>query len=759
MKNFPAVLLGLLILLSGHLSGPGLAYAGNDQTEKTAPKIGLTLSGGGAKGFAHIGILHAIDSAGLQVDYISGTSMGSIIGGMYAAGYSAAEIEKIALSVDWERIFTRRADLQNVHPRKKEDHGRHILELPLEGWRFRFPSGAIEGQELWNLLNEVFLPVYHLETFDDLPVPFACVATDLGSGEAVVLRDGDLVKAIRASMAIPSVFTTVEIDGKRLIDGGVVQNFPVSLVKEMGADFAIGVNVSQGLRPAEKLTSPIDILYQLGFYRDALSFPEDFKQTDLYIAPELSEYSAASFGNVEEIIEQGKKAGKEFFQELKELAEKQRKKELSEARKERKSISRPEYLIIDSIVYQGLKDIKPWVVRNHLDIRPGDSVSPEAINLSIRQLHATALFDRIHYQVVPGSGDNRVTLSLELSERPFAQLAVGIHYSSFTGVGLIGELSTNRFLTYNSSAYFRTSIGEKPSFKAGIDLILDEAQKKWINLETRGNFLIFPVFSDFERTAEYRQTYLRGESSFNRTTARHGYLAAGWGYFYQSLSPNIRADEEIRGHNRSMELFGRWHYNSLDRQAFPQRGQRIRLGGSYFFNQKPSLKTTIEGEDRDGLDDAGLSISNFFQLRFNWETYSYLGGGVTNFTQLQAGYNFDYEQGFINNFNLGGTYHFLRNQLVFAGLNEYEVLSDAVVTTALGWRKNLGSGFSTSLILNAALYDFNIGEVEKISTDNLILGAGASIGYFSAIGPMEVTFSYSPQTNRISGYINLGWAF
>ncbi len=752
-------MVGLWVFFSTAFSGPGLAFAGDEPAKETRPKIGLTLSGGGAKGFAHIGILHAIDSAGLQIDYITGTRMGSIIGGMYAAGYTAAEIEKIALSVDWERIFTRRPDLRNVHPRKKEDHGRHILELPIEDWQFRLPSGAIEGQELWNLLNKIFLPVYKVQNFDELPIPFACVATDLGTGEAVVLREGDLVKAIRASMAIPSVFTTVEIENRRLIDGGVVQNFPVSLVKEMGADFAIGINVSQGLRPAEKLTSPIDILYQLGFYRDALSFPEDFKQTDLYIAPDLNEFTAASFGSAKEIIEQGKIAGKEYYREFKQLAEKHGHSEHQVRKKEQKALSHPEALIIDSVAYHGLKDIKPWAVRNNLNIRKGDTVSPETINLSIKQLHATALFDRIHYRVIPRPGGNRVLLSLELSERPMAQLAAGIHYSSFTGVGLIGELSTSRFLTYNSSAYVRTSIGEKPSFKAGIHLNLDEAQKRWLNLEVRANYLVFPVFIDFEKTAEYSQTYLRGEGSINQTTARHGYLSAGWGYYYQSLSPNIRANEEIRGHNRSMELFGRWRYNSLDRHAFPLRGQRVMIRGSYFFNQKPSLKTTIDGEERYGLEDAGINISNYFQLRFNWETYSPLGGGVTNFTQFQAGYNFAYEQGFINNFNLGGTYHFLKNQLVFAGLNEYEVLSDAVIAGALGWRKDLGSGFSTSALFNAALYDFDIGQVEKLSSDNLIMGAGASIGYLSAIGPMEVTFSYSPQTNKFSGYINLGWAF
>lgn len=186
-------------------------------------KPGLTLSGGGAKGLAHIGVLHILDSLGIQVNYISGTSMGSIIGAMYASGYSAGEIEKFALDLNWDILFATKSSLHFLPPQERNNSGKNIIELPIDNGKIKLPSGALEGQQLWNTLNEIYLPDYKITDFNDLPIPFACVATDVETGTPVLMNKGSLSSAIRASMAIPSIFTTVERDGKKLIDGGVVK--------------------------------------------------------------------------------------------------------------------------------------------------------------------------------------------------------------------------------------------------------------------------------------------------------------------------------------------------------------------------------------------------------------------------------------------------------------------------------------------------------------------------------------------------------
>src|SRR6516164_2786394 len=245
------------------LSIPGLTQ--KDSTGHR-PKIGLTLSGGGAKGLAHIGILQAIDSAGLKIDYITGTSMGSIIGSLYAVGYSGKDIEKISASMDWDLLLSNQSSLRTVSMEEKSEYDKYVVELHWVNHWFHLRPGVLEGQELWLKFAELYYPFHNIKDFSKFSIPFKCVATDVSTGEAVVLDTGEIVSAIRASMAIPSLFTAVEYNGRKLVDGGVSRNFPVRDAKEMGADILIGSNVASGLLEASKVTNAIQVLLQVAFF-------------------------------------------------------------------------------------------------------------------------------------------------------------------------------------------------------------------------------------------------------------------------------------------------------------------------------------------------------------------------------------------------------------------------------------------------------------------------------------------------------------
>ncbi len=217
------------------------------QEPSKRPKVGLVLSGGGAKGLAHIGVLRAMEKAGLTPDYITGTSMGSIVGGLYAIGYSADEIDSIVSTVDWDELLTNEIPLSDIAIEEKEYYGRYIAELPIEGVKVSLPKGLIEGQKLTELLTRLTRPAHGISDFSKFPIPFACVAANIETGLPEVLNKGFLPEAIRASMSIPTVFTPIEIDDKLLVDGGLVRNFPVQEVLDMGADIVIGVFVSSDL--------------------------------------------------------------------------------------------------------------------------------------------------------------------------------------------------------------------------------------------------------------------------------------------------------------------------------------------------------------------------------------------------------------------------------------------------------------------------------------------------------------------------------
>jgi len=199
------------------------------------PKVGLVLSGGGAKGISHVGILQAIDSAGLKIDYVTGTSMGSIIGGLYAIGYSGKEIKKISDNLDWDVILSNKPNYPDISIDEKDEYGKYSVEVGLKGLKPQIATGLLESEELWLKLNELFLPVYNIKDFSKFNIPFKCIATDLSNGNAIVIDKGEIVTALRSSMAIPSVFTAVDYDSTKLVDGGIIRNFPVTDVKEMGA--------------------------------------------------------------------------------------------------------------------------------------------------------------------------------------------------------------------------------------------------------------------------------------------------------------------------------------------------------------------------------------------------------------------------------------------------------------------------------------------------------------------------------------------
>ena len=239
----------------------GRAMSGTIAGDRDRPKIGLALSGGGARGGAHVGVLEALEEMKIPIDYIAGTSMGSIVGGFYAAGYSADEIRQLMMEVDWEAAFTDRPARRNQTMRKKELDAEFLVpfRIGFNKGSIQLPLGVIEGQHLDQIFHRILLPVQEIRDFDQLQIPFRAVATDLVTGQEVVLSAGSLPDALRASMSVPGVFAPVKLDGRLLVDGGMANNLPVSVVREMGADIVIAVDISSPLLKEEQLKSVLSV--------------------------------------------------------------------------------------------------------------------------------------------------------------------------------------------------------------------------------------------------------------------------------------------------------------------------------------------------------------------------------------------------------------------------------------------------------------------------------------------------------------------
>ena len=283
--------------------------------EGERPRVGLVLSGGGARGAAHVGVLKVLDEMRVPIDAIAGTSMGAVVGGLYASGMSAAEIEKLMRSLNWQDAFRDRPPREELGFRRKQDERNFLVRFALgvKDNGFVLPRGLVQGQKLEQVLRNAALPVAEIQRFDRLPIPFRAVATDLETGEAVVMDSGDLVTAMRASMSAPGVFSPAQREGRLLVDGGLVENLPIDTARAMGVDVLIVVDVSFPLYLRDELTSPLEVTNQafaILIRGRTLEQRQKLLPTDIVIDPPLGRFPSADFSRVPQALRAGEEAAR-----------------------------------------------------------------------------------------------------------------------------------------------------------------------------------------------------------------------------------------------------------------------------------------------------------------------------------------------------------------------------------------------------------------------------------------------------------------
>ncbi|MBL7858711.1 MAG: patatin-like phospholipase family protein [Cyclobacteriaceae bacterium] len=742
MRIFIAVLLSWAIICGA-------------SAQTSTPQIGLTLSGGGAKGLVHIGILEAIDSAGLNIDYITGTSMGSIMGALYAAGYSGKEMEKIARSLDWGNLFSGKPLLQNVNIDEKYEFDQYAVEVPFEKGKLKIGTGLIEGQEIWLKFQELFLPIYNIKDFSKFSIPFKCIATDVSTGKAVVLDNGEIVTAIRASMAIPSVFTAIDYEGTKLVDGGVVRNFPVKDAVAMGADFTIGVNLSQGLLKADKLNSAIDILYQIGFYKDADDFDHERKLCNILIEPPLEDYSAASFGSSDELINLGKAWGKKFYPQFKKLADSLRKLDPGYQFKKNR-LPDHQKIIIDGITINGLHNTTKTFFTNRLNLESAKAYDGLEIASAIRKVYGSRNYNRIAYRWDPTSAGH-ANLIFDVIENPLTYIKVALHYHTFSNVALITSVAAKNLLFDRSKSTVKLNISENFRTLLQHNQLFGKQDNNNIIFSFYHERFKFPVYNNLEETYLYRsnftQTDLRVQHTFNQRSA----LGIGTAYESFNLKPKASGSISIEAGNRYFNSYLYYDLNTLDQKLFPTQGWKIHAGAGIIYKQKPDdLFYEIAGET--GVVDT-LGFKNYAQLRVKIERYSRLNQKFTLITHLNSGINFNNDQAYLNFFNIGGITDFLRNQITFVGLNEYQARSNSIITAMLGLQYKPFNSLYTTLRANVGLYDFAHLNASELNSGNILSGYAFTVGYSSGFGPIELSAMYNDQSGDFTGYVNIGFHF
>jgi NTE family protein len=737
------------ILLLFSLNIIQISYAQNT----VRPKIGLTLSGGGAKGLAHIGILQAIDSAGLKIDYITGTSMGSIMGGLYAAGYSGDSIEAISRDIDWELVFSTSPSLDNISIEEKPEYDNYLLEIPRENGKFKIGKGIIEGQELWLKFSDVLEPVYNITDFSKLSIPFKCIGTDLSTGNAVEMDHGNLVTALRASMAIPSVFTPVKYDGKTLVDGGVVNNFPVLNVKNMGADYVIGVNVSGPLHNADSLATALDILLQIGFFKDAAGFQMHRAKCDLYITPDLKTYSTGSFGFADSIIDLGIKTGREYYPYFKKLADSLNAIYPSTFVKDR--IPKNKKISITKFSIEGLNNTSEAFFFGLLNLEPGRAYSHKEMSTAIRRVYGSRYYKIINYDFIPIDSVN-TEMHFRVQEFPLSSFKFAINYTNFTKIGLKLNLTSRDLLFKESRAMATFELSENPRGYAEYYRFLSKHRNLRLNLSAYGESVDFPVYQNYRLYETLRSGYLSMKLALEYNLNISSYLGIGQERIYSAINTLESPELVYDGNNNYWYSNISYILNTLNKKFFATSGWKVKAEAGYVYSQDPDFEIRYQGESLSS-SHFNFNYDAYFKLYFDGSHLYEINPRLAFKQRITGGLIPQNNNTYIaNQFLVGGVNELIRNQIPFMGLDESELKTESTVVLQLALQYNIfKKSFLTATVNGAGISNDYVNQ----TSDDYISGYGLTFGYDSPIGPIELTGMYCDQDGMVRTNIRLGYIF
>lgn len=721
--------------------------------DESRPKIGLVLSGGGAKGLAHVGVLKVLEEVGIRPDYIAGTSMGSVIGGLYSIGYSAQELDSIIKEIDWSEMLSDNVSLYEVGIEEKDFFNNYIAEFTFdENKGLSLPSGLIQGQKVQNKFSSLAWRVAGIDSFADYPIPFRCVATDLLSGKPVVFHKGDLITAMRGSMSIPSAFAPVKVDTVFLVDGGVTRNYPVEDVVRMGADIIIGVYVGTKRDvKTEELQSLVDILGHTGFLGGVKDSEEQMKMVDIEILPDMTNLGSENFSKAGDIIFQGEKAARKQIQLLVALAKSQQ----AYPAKFIKKLPENDSLFFDRIYFRGNENVQSEILEDLLELENYHWYSPSDVNNAIDRLYGSGYFDKITYQI-QSTGNDIYQLKFVFTEKPKGALQFAIKYDSYYGPGVRLNLSLKNTILRNDKLFVPIEISPNPRG----DIRYQKSMNNFKNVSLVGFSQLeaneIPFYSTSDtlsiRIGKMYQTYISagGGLSINSNT-RHR-ISALWGWNYCKQVFNDGLDNQLKLKYQQFENYKVrliYNHNSFDRHYFPNSGREIKIGASATVNP---LQNTFYLKDSTIKQ---IETEKYHQAYFNYRGVIRMGY-LRVVPQLAMGYTWGNPQN-MDYFFLGGDKHVERRRTMsFYGYDPYILNNDAFYMLGMDLYQEIGKQL---YLIGGVNYARFITEIDSSLQDFLTdyaFGLMGGVGMLTKLGPIWAKWSQVPKEEGAL-MINIGF--
>lgn len=728
------------------------------------PRVGLVLSGGGAKGFAHIGVLKVLEEAGIRPDYITGTSMGSIIGGLYAIGYSAAELDSIARGLDWGQLLSDRVLLSDVIPEEKLDYQRFQVELDITEEGLQVPAGFIGGHSISETFSRLSARVAGIDSFDDYPIPFKAVAADLVTGNQVVLDQGSFAAALRASMSIPSVFAPVVLDSMLLIDGGVLNNFPVHLCQRMGADIVIGVNVGGADKmQLTDLSSPLSVLSASAMIANSITMRRQIDDVDILISPDMSPYNAGSFFDGAQIILRGEEAAREKWDELLGLSQKLD----SIGKVVAPAIpSEPESYLLTDIKMEGVDYISPRFLMSSLGISKGEVVTLDQLAKGVSRLMGTRYFESVTYDLTPS--EDGYVLTLQASESARARLKFSLHYDNEYKAGIFTNITLRNVLARGNRLSTTFDISERPRLNTSIIGYFGENHRTATEIDLVWENNNFPVY--LEGGASY------GSFIHNYTDLSLGFMSSldtKWllsGYLALERSVLKQQSGFYELFSSGVEKFGNVfisanfsaNRNTVNRRFFPTRGSDFYFRYRFYINNSATYKG--DAASRVLVANAIDPLSQqFFSVSGHYQTFLSLHDRLVVSPRLQGSYSNRSLPLPGLNFIGGMPFQRRSNEVSFVGLSSREKIVQDYAMAQLNIRYRFIRNLHITGIVNALVSHTEItSEFQPVvmAKDESVFGYGLLFEYDSFLGPIQ--FGASNNTNVAGGlrwYLGIGYPF
>lgn len=731
----------LLALIVGNSS---ICSAQQDRPEESPLKVGLALSGGGARGFAHIGALKVLEEVGMPIDYIAGTSMGSIVGGLYAIGYSADEIEQVVTEVDWDDLFSDTPPRNLWSYQKKQASSKYILGVGFTRDGFVVPKGLTAGQKISNFLSFLTLRVSDREQFDEFPIPYRAIATDIGTGAEVVLEQGILADAMRASMAVPGVFTPVELDGHLLVDGGIVKNLPVDIVKAMGADVVIAIDVSSPLKDADELGNPLSILNQMIALQMLKATEAQRREADLLVITDLDSYSSSSFGSAAEIVALGEESVRTKFDDVQQLAERVRANRessrdiLARIRDEARDV------VVQDIIIAGNTLEDDQLLRKQLEEQIGRPLQPELLEQKIEEIFSSGKYETVKFSLLSNGAEGKV-LQLNLQERE-----QGLHFVRFSMnyEARMDDAEEDKMVLL-VSASLNNLTGPGSSWTTELQFVnVTKVQTDYIQPIGKGFFLAPSAYltQDFQTLYQHKRPVARYDNDdvglgfrIGTFLRRLGEFSLGAIFEQIEVAPSSAALEERfpRFKENVTMLQLRSHLDMLNTFPFPTSGRIVTMDYQW---ATPDMGGDVE----------------YHRFQIDYGRYYALRPRHTLGFRLQLGSDFDSGLPTYKHFRFGG-----RDS--FVGYKIDELTGVHLGAFALEYRYKLyelpsavGGGIFATAIANVGnAWD----SFDALSDEfDVRYGGSAGISVDTVLGPMSADFAMG-DGGRQTVYINIGYKF